>query len=74
MLVLTINRKAYMASPMELSDLTLTELQRSKSGSLRFLVVGYLYAIDIFASSNITTIWMSQKGVFRCPSGLSCYI
>ncbi len=52
-----------MASPMALSNLTLTDLQRSKSRSLRFSVVGYLYGIDIFTSSNITTIWMSQKGV-----------
>ncbi len=64
MLVLTINRKPYIASPMALSNLTLTYLERSKSRSLRFSVVGYLYdEIDIFASSNITTIWMSKKGV-----------
>ncbi len=50
-----------MAIPMALSNLTLTDLQRSKS--VRFSVVGYLYGIDIFASSNITTIWKSQKGV-----------
>ncbi len=62
-LILTINRKPYMASPMVLSNLTFTDLQRSKSRSLRFSVVGYLYGIDIFASSNITTIMMSQKGV-----------
>ncbi len=61
MLVLTINRQPYMASPMALSNLTLTDLQRSKSRSLRFSVVGYLYGIVIFASSNITTIWMSQR-------------
>ncbi len=72
MLVLTINRKPYMASPMALSNLTFTDLERSKSRSLRFSVVGYLYGIDIFASSNITTIWMSQKSV--CPSGLSCLV
>ncbi len=52
-----------MASPMALSNLTLTNLERSKSRSLRFSVVGYLNGIHIFASSNITTIWMSQKGV-----------
>ncbi len=63
MLVLTINRKPYMAIPKALSKLTLTDLQRSKSRSLRFWVVWYLYGIDIFASSNITTIWRSQKGV-----------
>ncbi len=64
MLLLTINRKPYMASPMALSHLILTDLEGSKSRSLRFSVVGgYLYGIDIIASSNITTIWMSQKGV-----------
>ncbi len=52
-----------MASPMALPHLTLIDLERSQSGSLRFSVVGYLYGIDIFASSNITTTWMSQKGV-----------
>ncbi len=60
MLVLTINRKQYMTIPMALSNLTLTDLQGSRS--LRFSVVGYPYVIDIFASSNITTIWKSQKG------------
>ncbi len=42
-----------MASPMALSNLTLTGLERSKSRSLRFSVVGYLYGIDIFASSSL---------------------
>ncbi len=58
MLVLIINRKPYMAIPMALSNLTLTDLQRSKSISLRFSVVGYLYGIDTFASSK-----RSLKGV-----------
>ncbi len=52
-----------MASQIALLNLTLTDLERSKSRSLRFSVVRYLYPIDIFASSNVTTIWMSQKGV-----------
>ncbi len=52
-----------MASPTALSNLTLTDLERSKTRSLRFSVVEYLYGIDIFASSNISIIWMSQKGV-----------
>ncbi len=62
-LLLTINRKPYMASLLTPSLLTLSDLERSKSRSLRFSVVGYLYAIDIFASSIITTIWLSQKCV-----------
>ncbi len=53
-----------MASLMTPSLLTLSDIERSKSSSLRFSVLGYLYGIDIFASSNITTIWMSQKKVF----------
>ncbi len=80
LLLLTINRKPYMASPMALSNLTLTDIKRSKSRSLRFSAVEYLYGIDIFASSNISTIWNVTKrcllvgGVFCCPSSLSCSI
>ncbi len=49
---------------MALSNLTVTDLERPKSSPLRFSVVGYLYGIDIFASSNITALsWMSQKGL-----------
>ncbi len=74
MLLLNINRKPYMRSPMPLSNLTLSDLERSKSRSVRY--------INTFASSSITTlIWMSQKavcwragGIFRCPSCLSCLI
>ncbi len=66
MLVLNINRKPYMGSPMALSNLTLTDLERSKSRSLRFSVVGYLYGIDTFASSNITTFLDVTK---RCLFG-----
>ncbi len=36
MLLLNINRKAYMGSPMTLSHLTLSDLERSKSRSLKF--------------------------------------
>ena len=36
MLLLTINRKAYMVSPMTLSHLTLSDFERSNSRSLRF--------------------------------------
>ncbi len=36
MLLLNINRKAYMDSPMTLSDLTASDLERSISKSLRF--------------------------------------
>ncbi len=53
MLVLTINRKPYMTSPMALSNLTLTDFERSKSRSLRFSVVGYLYGIDIYLPAVI---------------------
>ncbi len=78
MLLLTINRKPFMASPITPSLLTLSDLERSKSRSLRFSVVGYLYGIDIFASSNIydhldvTKRCLLAGGVFCCPSGLSC--
>ena len=36
MLLLTINRKSYMASPMTPPLMTLSNLERSKSSSLRF--------------------------------------
>ena len=61
MLILTVNRKRYLASLM--TPIYFLSMSMSKSMSLRFLVVGYLYGIDIFVSSNITTIWMSQKSV-----------
>ena len=61
---ININRKPYMTSPMALSNLTLTDLERSKS--LRFSAVGYLYRTHIFSSSNIPTIWVSQKGEGVC--------
>ncbi len=64
MLLLTINRKPYMASLMTPSLLTLSDLERSKSRSLRFSVVGYLYGIDIFASSNIIRPSGCHKKVF----------
>ncbi len=51
-----------MGSPMALLNLTLSDLERSKSRSLRFSVVGHMYEIDISASNNITTLtWMSQR-------------
>ncbi len=36
MLLLNINRKGYMGSPMTLSNLTLSDLERSNLMSLRF--------------------------------------
>ncbi len=60
MLVLTINMRPYMAIPMALSNLTLTDLQRSKSRSLRFSEVGYL-GIDIFARSFVDTTTSVNK-------------
>ncbi len=53
-----------MGSPVARLHLTLSDLERSSSRPLRYLVVGHLYAINIFASNNITALnWMSQKGV-----------
>ncbi len=37
MLLLNINRKAYMGSPMTLSHLMLSDLETSKSRSLKFI-------------------------------------
>ena len=42
-----------MASLMTLSLLTLSDLKRSKSRSLRFSVVGYPYGIDIYLPAVI---------------------
>ena len=65
MLLLAINRKPCMASPMTPSHLTLSDPEWSKSRSLRFWVVGDLYGIDLFICQQFITtlIWMSQKGV-----------
>ncbi len=64
MLLLTINRKPYMASPMTSSHLTLSVLERSLSQGHWFWAEGDLHEIDIFARSDITAlIWMSQKVV-----------
>ncbi len=49
MLLLNINRKPYMVSPMIPSNLTLSDLERSKSRSVRLWLVGDLYGIHIFA-------------------------
>ncbi len=48
MLLLNINRKSYMGNPMVPSHFTLSDLERSKSRSLRFWVVADLYGIHIF--------------------------
>ncbi len=64
MLLLNINKKPYMGSPIAASHLTLNDLERSNSKSLRFSMVGDLYGIDIFSSSSIATLtWMSQRAV-----------
>ncbi len=62
MLLLNINRKPYMGSPITLSNLTLSDLERSKS--LRFWVVADLYGIHICLRLVTTLIWMSQKRIF----------
>ncbi len=65
LLLLTINRKPYMANPMTSSLWTLSDPGSSKSRSLGVWVEGNLNRIDIFSTSrNITTlIWMSQRVV-----------
>ncbi len=51
MLLLNINRKPYfyIGSPISLSDLTLGDLERSESRSLRFRVVAGLHGMHVFA-------------------------
>ncbi len=64
MLLLNMNRKSYIVSLMAPLDLTFSDLERSKSRSLRIWLVRDLYSIDIFASSLLQPlIWMSQKRV-----------
>ena len=66
MLLLNIDRKSYMGSPMALSNLTLCDLERSKSRSLRFWVVADLCSI-IYTYICLwlisALIWMSQKNL-----------
>ena len=62
-LILNINRKPYMGSTMAASHLTLSDLERSKSRSLRFWLVGDLYGIHTYICQVFITplIWMSQR-------------
>ena len=60
------------------TDLTLSDLQRSKSRSFTYRVIEEPYSVDIyFLVVFLTLVWMSDfctllaDGVFRCPSGLS---
>ncbi len=81
--LLTINRKPYMGSSMTPSHLTSCVLalkgqSQGHSDLSGRRLVWYTYICHYFI---ITSIWMSQikksliaGGVFRCPSGLSCYI
>ncbi len=66
MLLLNIDRKSYMGSPMALSNLTLCDLERSKSRSLGFWVVADLCSI-IYTYICLwlisALIWMSQKNL-----------
>ena len=72
MFLLNMNRKSYIGSLMAPLDLTLNDIERSKSWSVTFWVVGDLYGIS---QQLITTlIWMSQKrvrwraGFFAAPA------
>ncbi len=62
-----------MGSPMDPSDLTLSDLQRSKSKSPRVSVAGDLSVSHIFAGN---ALWISHKafvegrGVSAFPAGL----
>ncbi len=68
-----------MGSQMALSNLTLSELKRSKSTSLRSYL-GNLYGIDIYLPAvtfyhinlNVINGGLLAGKVFRCPSDFSC--
>ena len=58
-----------MGNPMALSNLTLSDLERSNSRSLRFWVIADMYSIQYICLRLITTIiWMSPKRI-RCRRG-----
>ncbi len=66
MLLLTINRKPYMASSMTSSLLTLSDLERSKSRSLRILSGRRAVCYTHVCQYCITTvIYLSQKGLMQ---------
>ena len=61
MFLLNMNKKSYIGSLMAPLDFTLDNLERSKSRSLTFWVVGDLYGIC--QQLTTTLIWMSKKRV-----------
>ena len=62
-----------MGNPIIPSYLNLSDLERSKSRSLRFWLVGELYDMVYYPFNlNVTKESLVAGGVFRCPSGLSC--
>ena len=55
------------------SDLTLSDLERSKSRCLIFLMLGDMHVIDISASNILACVThLSVDGSFRCSTGISC--
>ncbi len=64
---------------MEPIDLTLSDLERSKSRSFRYSMIEERYAVKIYflvvfdINVGVTCSSLLAGGAFRCPSGLSCY-
>ncbi len=78
MLPLTINGKSYMASPMTPWYLTFSDLEGQRHGHLDFMwweiCMVYIYLPAIYYHFNLDTKdSFFMDGVFRCPSGLSCF-
>ncbi len=62
-----------MGNPIIPSYLTLRNLERSKSRSLTFWLVDLYGMIYYPFNLNVTKGSLVARGVFRCPSGLSCF-
>ncbi len=77
MLLLNINRKAYMESPMTLSHLTLSDFERSLSRSLKFRKLisrkgaglGYMLLLNInrkpYMGSPVTISYLTLSDLER---------
>ncbi len=68
MLLLNINSKPYMGSPMALSNLTLSELERSKSRSLKILVYIYFPVAYYHFNLDVTKENLLAAGFSAVPA------
>ena len=77
MLQLNINGKPYMGNLMAPIDLTLSDIERSKSRSFRYWIIEDRYSVNIYLlvifdiNLDAPLCNLLVRGVFQCPSGLS---